>query len=224
MIYLTMNKINETFCLLIAISFLLVFPLICHAESVEKELDAKKALLTLQKAMSTVTKIEAEFVQEKNLSLFSKTIKINGFLTIKFPHFFKWEVIKPLKTTITADEENITIWDEETNKTQTTNIASNPVVKNIWTQIDAWFMGRYAELSKSYKITVVKEDPLELIFKPKTKQLSAAVESITIFFREDKAYLNKVILKEVSGDSTVMIFSNIKIKRKNEKNSITKDK
>ena len=174
--------------------------------------EAKTALQSLQKEMTNVKSISADFRQDKKLSLFSRTITLTGHLEIKFPHFFRWEVYSPIKTIITADGEKVTIWDEETNQTNTTYVTDNPVVKNIWTQIDSWFMGRYSVLAKEYKITVLKKDPLELVFKPRGKPLSAAVDSITIFFREDRKYLNKVILKEISGDSTVMNFTNIKIK------------
>jgi outer membrane lipoprotein-sorting protein len=175
---------------------------------------AKDAMESLQKAMANVATISADFRQDKKLSLFSKIITITGHLQIKFPHFFKWEVYSPIKTIIVADGDKITLWDEETNQTNVTSVADNPVVKNIWTQIDSWFMGRYAVLAKDYKIKVIKKDPLELIFKPRGKPLSAAVDSITIYFREDRKYLKKVILKETSGDSTIMNFTNIIITEK----------
>jgi len=182
-------------------------------KSVDSE-DAKAALQSLQKEMANVATISADFRQDKKLSLFSRTITLTGHLEINFPHFFRWEVYSPIKTIITADGEKVTIWDEETNQTNTTSVTDNPVVKNIWGQIDSWFMGRYSVLAKDYKIKVIKENPLELIFQPRRKPLSAAVDSITIFFRKDRKYLNKVILKETGGDSTIMNFSNIVIKEK----------
>ena len=185
-----------------------------RAEEGDNE-SAKSALESLQKEMANVSSISADFTQDKNLSLFSKTITLTGHLEIRFPHFFKWEVYSPVKTIITADGDKVTMWDEETKKTNTTYVADNPVVKNIWTQIDSWFMGRYSVLAKDYNIAVAQQEPLELVFKPRGRPLSAAVDSITISFRQDRKYLNKVILKEVSGDSTVMNFSNIVIKEKN---------
>ena len=195
--------------LIFCVTVLFIFP--ATADETENS-DAKVALQSLQKAMANVKSISADFRQDKKLSLFSRTITLTGHLKITFPHFFRWEVYSPIKTIITADGEKVTIWDEETNQTNTTSVTDNPVVKNIWTQIDSWFMGRYSVLAKDYKIKVIKKDPLELVFKPRGKPLSAAVDSITIFFREDRKYLNRVILKEVSGDSTVMKFTNIVIK------------
>ena len=200
------SKITLIFCIAI-----FAFPL--KAEDVNSQ-KAKTALQSLQKEMANVISISADFKQDKKLSLFSKTLTITGHMKITFPHFFKWEVYSPIKTIITADGEKVTMWDEETNQTNTTSVADNPVVKNIWTQIDSWFMGRYSVLAKDYNIKVLKLNPLQLVFTPRGKPLSAAVDSITIFFREDRKYLNKVILKETSGDSTVMNFSNIIIKEK----------
>ena len=175
-------------------------------------LTPEKALNKIKQAMSNVQEIKADFTQEKHLSLFKHTLIISGNLEIKFPHYFKWIVNSPLKSEIIADGDTVTTWDEETKQKVTMSVKTNPVIKNIWTQIDSWFMGKYDILAKSYAISIKSEKPLVLKFIPKSKPLSAAVKQITVYFRADKKYLQKVILEEISGDSTVMKFSNIKIK------------
>jgi outer membrane lipoprotein-sorting protein len=178
----------------------------------QSNLTPKVALSHIKQAMSKVEEIRANFVQEKHLSLFEHTLIISGNLEIKFPHYFKWVVSSPLKSEIIADGDTVTTWDEETDQKVTMSVKSNPVIKNIWTQIDSWFLGKYDILAKSYAISIKSDKPLVLTFVPKSKPLSAAVKKITVYFREDKKYLQKVILEEVGGDSTVMKFSNIKIK------------
>ena len=175
-------------------------------------LTPERALNNVKKAMSNVQEIKADFKQEKHLSLFKHTLVISGNLEIKFPHYFKWVVTSPLKSEIIADGDTVTTWDEETKQKVTMSVKTNPVIKNVWTQIDSWFMGKYDVLAKSYAIKIKSEKPLVLTFIPKSKPLSAAVKQITVYFREDKKYLQKVVLEEVGGDSTVMNFSNIKIK------------
>jgi len=184
--------------------------------------EVKTALKSLEKEFQDIKSISSDFIQIKKMSMFKRSIILKGRLLIKFPHYFRWEVDEPVKTTITADGDSIKIWDEESGETQTTSTKNNPVVKNIWAQIDSWFMGKYALLAKDYNISVLKSEknvndiPL-LIFKPKSKPLSVAVKSVILYF--DKAttdtsgrqYLKKVILEEKSGDSTTIEFNNVKI-------------
>ena len=182
----------------------------------------KSALKVLEKEFKNLKSISSDFVQIKKMSLFDRNIILKGRLLIRFPHYFRWEVDEPVKTTVTADGDSIVIWDEESGETQRTSTKNNPVVQNIWAQIDSWFMGKYALLAKDYTISILKDGISDssipvLIFKPKSKPLSAAVKSVTLYFSKatknsaGRQYLKKVVLAEVSGDSTTIEFNNLKI-------------
>ena len=182
-----------------------------------------KILKLLEKQFSGVKSISADFVQTKKMSLFDRDIKLKGHLTITFPHYFKWEVFEPVKTTVTADGDSIEIWDAETGKTQKTSIKNNPVVKSVWAQIDAWFMGRYAELAAKYTIQTVADDkgtkelPV-LRFTPKSAKFAKVMKSVTVTFAPPdkntagRYYLKKIVLTEQSGDYTLIEFLNTRIK------------
>jgi len=202
--------INNVFSIKIIFGIFL-FSILGVLSAQNGEPSASSVLAEIQKAMTGVKEIEANFSQEKKLSLFNRPIKLTGTLKIKFPHYFKWEVVSPLKTVIIADGNSVTTWDEETGETRTMSVEDNPVVKNIWVQIDSWFMGKYGELSKNYSINLKNAIPPILEFTPKSETLAAAVKRITVYFRKDKKYINKVLLEEKGGDSTVMEFSDIKI-------------
>ena len=182
-----------------------------HAQVADAKPNAQLILSEIQDSMASVKEINADFNQEKKLSLFKHTIELKGNLQIKFPHYFRWEVTSPLKTIITADGDRVTTWDEETDKTQTISVKNNPVVKSIWTQIDSWFLGKYDELSKNYYIKLIQSDPAILEFEPKSKTIAATVKKITVWFRKDKKYLKQVKLQEKGGDSTTIKFSNIRL-------------
>jgi outer membrane lipoprotein carrier protein len=202
---------------------MLLLPFSSYALSADDDVDqVKKALKSLEKEFKNIKSIASDFTQTKKMSLFNRNIILKGRLLIKFPHYFRWEVDEPVKTTVTASGDSIKIWDEESGETQTTSTKNNPVVKNIWAQIDSWFMGKYLLLAKDYNISTLKNEETEsdiplLVFKPKSKPLSVAVQSVTLYFEKatpetsGRQYLKRVILKEKSGDSTVIDFDNVKI-------------
>lgn len=184
--------------------------------------EVQAALSSLEKEFQHIRSISSDFVQTKKMSLFKHDIILKGRLLIKFPHYFRWEVDEPVKTTITAEGDSIEVWDEESGETTHTSTKNNPVVQNIWAQIDSWFMGRYALLSKDYSISILKSEKSSstipvLIFKPKSKPLSLAVKSVTLHFAKGtvkssgRQYLQKVILEEKSGDTTMIEFNNLTI-------------
>lgn len=182
----------------------------------------KAALEVLEKEFQGIKSISGEFIQTKHMSLFKHSIILKGNLLIKFPHYFRWEVDEPVKTTITAEGDSIAVWDEESGETTHTSTKNNPVVQHIWSQIDSWFMGRYALLSKDYSISVVDDEKSDsaipvLAFTPKSKPLSLAIKSVTLYFAKGtpessgREYLQKVVIEEKSGDTTIMEFSNLRI-------------
>jgi outer membrane lipoprotein carrier protein len=211
-------KIPQIFLVLILI--LLQFPLYA-LPSDSDSITVRGALQSLEREFKGIKSISSDFIQTKKMSMFNRSIVLKGRLAIKFPHYFRWEVDEPVKTTVTAEGDFIKIWDEESGETQTTSTKNNPVVKNIWAQIDSWFMGKYAVLAKDYNISSVENKipgglPL-LIFKPKSKPLSSVIESVILNFDEPTAdtsgrkYLKRVIIEEKSGDSTIIDFSKVKI-------------
>ncbi len=182
----------------------------------------KDALTALKKEFKNIKSISSDFVQTKKMSLFKHNIILKGHLIIKFPHYFRWEVDEPVKTTVTASGDSVEIWDEESGETQKISTKNNPIVKNIWAQIDSWFMGKYALLAKDYTISISDNGKSNstipvLIFKPKSKPLSVAVKSVTIYFAKasktssGRQYLKKVVLSEKSGDATTIEFNKTKI-------------
>lgn len=185
---------------------------VCAVEPVS--VDAGVLLQKLQDAMAGITAVRADFRQEKNLSLFAKSVVITGSLEIEFPDRFTWEVKQPIRTRIVSDGSSISVWDGETGITTRTNVRDNPMVKIVWNQIDSWFMGRYSELSEHYDVIVQSESPPVVRFVPKNEKIKLAVGSITVFFRDDLRYLSRVVLAETGGDSTTMDFTNVVIEDK----------
>ncbi len=182
----------------------------------------KDALKSLEAEFKDIKSISADFLQTKKMSLFKRNIILKGRLRIKFPHYFRWEVDEPVKTTVTAEGDSIAIWDEESGETQRTSMKGNPIVKNIWAQVDSWFMGKYALLAKDYTISILEGGKSDstipvLVFKPRSKPLSLAIKSVTIYFAKAtentsrRQYLKKVVLAEKSGDATTIEYNNTTI-------------
>jgi outer membrane lipoprotein-sorting protein len=161
--------------------------------------------------------LRADFTQTNKISLFDKAIVLKGKVAIDYPDGFKWTVLSPVKTTVEINAGRAMIWDGATGETKTFDRGDNPMMDMMWRQLGAWFMGRYDELSKDYDISVTDSnaDNPTLLFKPKNELIAKVVDNVSLTFAKDSAgrlFLEKVLMREKSGDSTTVLFSNVVLK------------
>jgi outer membrane lipoprotein carrier protein len=173
---------------------------------------SRELLAHIQKQLRTVDTMQADFVQKKRLSMLRHTLVIEGKLAMKKPNKVIWIVDKPTRYAIRVDGEELTQWDEDTNKVQVLHLGGDPTFKNITEQIQAWFLGDYKMLEKSYDVYVLSEKPLSLRFAPQAGGMVAKmVKNIEITFGNDETEVDKMVINESTGDTTTLTYSNTRL-------------
>jgi outer membrane lipoprotein-sorting protein len=173
---------------------------------------SRELLAHLQKQLTTVDTLQADFIQEKHLAMLKHTLTIKGKLAMIKPNKVMFNVSEPSKYVIRVDGEEITQWDEDTNKVQVMHVGNDPTFKNITEQIQAWFLGDYKVLEKSYDVYLLSEKPLSLRFVPQPGgMISKLVKNIEVTFGEDELHLDQLVVNETSGDSTTLKYSNTRL-------------
>ena len=85
------------------------------------------------------------------------------------------------------------------------HLGGDPTFKAVSEQIQAWFLGDYKALSKSYEVDVLSENPLSLRFVPQTdSMMGKAMTRIDIVFAQDERYIEKMVMNETGGNVTVL--------------------
>lgn len=171
--------------------------------------DMHDLLLQLEQQVSDFKTLKTDFTQEKDLAVFQNKIIIKGRIYLQKPGIVAWHVDEPLKYSVLITDKLIRQWDEDTNQVQEIPLSKNPMFRVVIDQLTAWFSGRYVQLMDDYTVSARKTHPLEIEFIPReTSNVKKIIKAITITFREDRKYLQKVRFDEVSGDSTTITFSN----------------
>lgn len=166
-------------------------------------------LSRLGKKASGFTSLKTDFVQEKDLSLFKNKIIIKGRIYIAKPNKLAWHVDKPVRYSVLITDKSIRQWDEETNRVQEISLSKNPVFQNVVNQLTVWFSGDYSSLVGDNDVRLVKSFPVTLDFIPKeSNAVKKIIKNVTIVFREDEKYVERITIREQSGDVTVIIFRN----------------
>ncbi len=153
--------------------------------------------------------LKTDFVQEKSLAIFKRKIIMRGRIYLQKPNTIAWHVDKPVKYSVLITDKEIRQWDEDTDQVQEISFSKNPMFKIVLNQLTTWFSGNYGSLLNDYVVKVLHQHPYVFEFIPNETNFSRKiVKSITITFREDEKYLEKIKIQEMSGDSTTITFEN----------------
>jgi outer membrane lipoprotein carrier protein len=174
---------------------------------------ASEELLThLQAQLKTVETVQADFVQEKTLSVLNHTLTIKGHFALQKPNRLVWIVREPVKYAVRIDGDEIRQWDEDTNQVQVIHLGGDPTFQAVTQQLQAWFMGDYKILAESYDVEEQGADPLRLGFVPKPDTMVAKVlKRVDLTFGKDDLYIDKMVVQEAGGDLTTLQFNNTKL-------------
>ncbi len=170
--------------------------------------DVAALLEQVGKEASGFQTLRTSFVQEKRLAVFKDTVVLKGRIVLQKPDRIAWHVSSPLRYSVVLSSASIRQWDEDTNSVQTISLAKNPVLMNVLGQLSVWFSGEYRSLLKEFDVTVLRKGPIAFRFVPKGTAMAAKVlRDIEIEFRADRKYLQSIAIHELSGDSTVITFT-----------------
>lgn len=169
--------------------------------------DLNAVLSRLEKKMSGIKTLKTGFIQEKELAVFKQKVVLKGVVYIEKPSRLAWHVNEPMKYIMIISQDIISQWDEDTNKVQKISLSKNPAFEAAIGQMQEWFSGAYSPLLKEYEIVLLKENPASLKFTPRAGTFAGnVIKSVTVDFRKDEQYINRIFIEEKSGDTTNLIF------------------
>lgn len=162
----------------------------------------------VQQHLKGITSVEADFVETKKLAMLDHTLTISGHMALEKPDRLIWIVRDPVKYAIRIIGDEVSQWDEDTNKVDVVHLGGDPTFKAITQQMQAWFLGDYKALGDSYDVYVNSNQPLSLGFIPSgTTMLSKLIKRIDLTFSADENYIQTMAISETGGDVTTLTFS-----------------
>jgi outer membrane lipoprotein-sorting protein len=195
---------------LVVLSLLLLLTVLMTGTSSAASTEApgvSELLTRIGEKVAEFKTLKTDFVQEKNLAIFKRKIIMRGRIYLQKPNTIAWHVDKPVKYSVLITDTAIRQWDEDTDQVQEIPFSKNPVFKVVLNQLTTWFSGNYGSLLNEYTVKVMQQQPYVFEFMPKETNFSRKiVKSITVTFREDEKYLEKIKIQEMSGDSTTITF------------------
>ena len=197
--------------------FLLIFPFISFSQTFRLVKDTLVLKLKVENMSKALNSIDADFVQEKNLSVLSERIISKGHLMFKKENLLRWEYFTPSKYLIVINKEKVFIKDEK--KTSKYDMNSNKVFKEINDIMISCVQGTIFKSSKFKTSYFENEKYYKLEMTPKTKNMKDSFKKINLYFDKNITSVSKIEMIETSEDFTLIEFFNKKLNASISENS-----
>lgn len=171
--------------------------------------DSKTNMITsIQKAHKQLTTLSAQFTQEKTSTLVTEKIVQKGKFYFRAPKQLRWEYTSPKALSVIFSNGKVLL-KTSNGTTGSPNKMLNEMGSLIINTINGSFLtdnanfkARYYKNSKTGKITVV--------LTPINKRIKAYYSKMVITLDGKSLLAEKVVMQEISGDSTSITFTDKK--------------
>ena len=164
----------------------------------------------LYAAKSTaINTLKSDFIQEKSISMLTNKLISNGSFIFKKTNKLRMEYAKPFPYIFVMNEDQIIIKNDQKNSNVSVN--SNKMFKMISQLTIDCVTGNILN-SKDFDIKISENAKVYfLVLIPNQKMIKSLFTEIDLLVDKSDFTVNRIDLKETSGDSTTLIFSNKKI-------------
>ena len=155
---------------------------------------------------NAINTLRSDFVQEKSISMLTNKLTSNGSFIFKKANKLRMEYVKPYPYIFVMNEDQIVIKNDQ--KKTNVSVSSNKMFKMI-SQITIDCVTGNILNSKDFTVKVSENSKVyHLVLIPKQKMLKSLFAEIDLLVAKSDFTVDKLDLKETSGDCTTLIFSN----------------
>ena len=186
--------------------FLIFLPLFGFSQIFKPVKDTISLKQKIENMSKVTNSIEADFVQEKNLSMLSEKITSKGHFVFKKENMLRWEYLTPSKYLVVINKEKIIIKDEK--KTNKYDMNSNKVFKEINDIMLSCVQGTIFKSNKFKTIYLENEKGYKLELIPLIKNMKDTFKKINLYFDKNVTSVAKMEMIENNDDLTSLDFIN----------------
>jgi len=156
-----------------------------------------------------ISSLQSDFIQKKSITMLENKIISEGSFIYKRNNKLRMEYRKPYTFLFVMENDRVSIKNNQQKSSVSTN--SNKLFKMISQMTIDCVTGNVLN-SKDFDIEIFENTKVwYLVLKPRLKLLKSLFETIDILISKNDFTVERIELKETSGDNTTLIFSNKKI-------------
>ncbi len=195
----------------IILLFVLFFSQLAMAQ--QKQMASAQVQEVKQKVQETAQKtrtIESDFVQVKEMSVMAEKITSKGKFYLKKEKLLRWEYVTPFPYLIIINNDQLLVRDED--KENRINLQSNKVFREVNNIIMGALQGTLLNDTKNYSSVILDSQGFFLCkLTPINLKIKESVGEVWLYFNKTDFTVDKLEMRESSGDYTRIVFSAKKI-------------
>lgn len=157
----------------------------------------------LQQQLAQSTLIRGEFQQVRTMQMFNQPLSTSGTFLVDHEKGLLWQQTKPFPINLTLTQNKLR--QSINGEAQVMNDSENPMAFYFTRLFLSLFKGDTDAIKENFTLELSGEkDVWTLLLIPTTSPIDSVFKSIKI---EGGLYLNRVVLSEVRGDVTEMVFT-----------------
>ncbi|MUK27641.1 LolA family protein [Aliivibrio fischeri] len=188
-----MLNVKRYWSLLMA-SFVMLFSVNSFAFSVDD----------LQQQLAKSTLVRGDFKQVRTMQMFAQPLSTSGTFLLDHENGLLWQQTTPFPIALTLTQNKLR--QSINGDTQVMTDSDNPMAFYFTRLFLSLFKGDTESIKENFTLQLTGEkDAWTLILTPTKAPIDSVFKTIKI---EGNDYLNRVVLSEVRGDVTEMVFTN----------------
>jgi len=172
--------------------------------------DGEEVRKRISEAAKSTNSVEAQFTQTKELSVIREKIISKGNFYFKKEKLLRWEYTDPFTYLIIFNNDRIYVKDEE--KENHISLQSNKVFREVNNILIGAVKGTLLSDTKNFQCNIYDlKDQYQAVMIPVNLKIKETLSEIQLYFNKSDYTVDKLIMREVSGDYTRIEFSGKKI-------------
>jgi outer membrane lipoprotein-sorting protein len=177
---------------------------LCLVPATAGAAEVETVLTRLEGVAAGVKSLSSDFVQEKHLAMFEEVMTSRGRFVFVKPDRLRWELLEPVKSGFVLKGNEGRRWNGRSGGSEPFDLAREPVMKLVTEQLLSWARADFARLRKEYRISLVREQPVQLRLDPLAR--GGVLSHLLITFAADETHVESVEIHDRDGDFTRIRF------------------
>ncbi len=172
--------------------------------------DADMVKKSISDAARTTTSLESGFIQTKELSVIKDQIVSKGTFYLKKTRLLRWEYTDPFAYLIIFNKDRIYVKDED--KENHISLQSNKVFREVNNILIGAVQGTLLSDTKNFQCSITDlGNQFQATMVPLSPRIKETLSEIILYFNKNDYTVDKLVMREVSGDYTKIEFSDRKV-------------
>ncbi len=168
-------------------------------------------LQRIEKRMTGVQTIAAEFEQEKVLALFDESAFTPRLIIFRRPDKLRWETQRPFRSLLIVNADDVAKFEYTSGDRRPLKLGrARDVLLIVMKQIRGWFRGNFGQDAEDYDIAVAESPRPMIVLKPKDAAMRKNLRAIEVELKADLRSVERVTIREPGDDKTVMTFRELR--------------